>query len=893
MTTAVSTITSDVLNERATTVTALQGIAGKIAGVSVMTNSGRPDGKTAIKIRGTGSINASNDPLYVIDGYVGGDISLIAPEIIESISILKDAASSSIYGSRGANGVVVVTTKRGSKAGKHISYNGIFNVGSLAREVELADSYQLAEIFKLAYEYKPNRTAPHLDPNNNFKRKSELFHEDGTPIYNTNWQQECTQLAFSQHHSLSLSGGMGDLTVLANVSLKLDEGIMLNSWRNQLNAYINVGWDIKPWLNIQASMTGGANESNNITDYGATNLNETRLMLEFLPFLPVKYEDGTYSRKGDYPDSEEAENPVKMLKERKSIEGRQYTIANFIATFKLHRNVNFTSTVGAQSIASYRSNWSGNDIYDFSERQQGYATRYHWNGVNWANENYFNYKETIAKHDIDAVMGASWYYRTNSFTQAGSEGYFDNGFEYYNLGVGQVVQPPASSKSEASFNSYYARINYGFDERYHIGLSARLDGSSSLAKHNKYAFFPSISGAWRIANENFFKDFSYIVNNLKLRASYGYVGNSEIGSYRTIDRLKQATVVFNKSNVPAVVLDQMANENLRWEKSRQINIGLDVGFLKDRIELLMDIYDKLTSDLLYDKSLPATTGYSSTVSNIGTVRNRGIELSLSSWNINNKNFKWKTTLNYAANRSKVISINGDVINKWAGKIVEGRPLNEFYGYKRIGTWGIGEEAEAAVYGKKPGDIKFLDVNDNKKKDSEDIIPLGNGMPLFEMNMSNYFSYKNFDFSFDLQSMYGHSLQNFTRGLMENRVTYANSYVSALTESWTPENQNTVVTQLKLPIDGYENDADSRTIEDGSFLRFRSAALGYTFDQKAVKKIGLESLRLSLSGENLYLIAKYSGFDPETTNFDATFNQGVDMYQYPKPRTFSFNVSLTF
>jgi len=898
LTTSVGSIKSEILNERPTTVSAIQGVAGKIAGVSVMTNSGRPDGKTAIKIRGTGSLNATNEPLYVIDGFVGGDLSNISPEMIESIDILKDAASAAIYGARGTNGVVVVTTKRGKKNTSQISYTGSLNFATLARQVEICDSYELAEIFKRAYEYKPDRIAPHLDPNNNFARKNELFKEDGTPIYNTNWQEECTRLAVSHNHSLSFIGGSDDMTVLANVSVKDNQGIMINSYRKQLNGFLNIGWQVKKWLHIQASMTGGANEGNYMTDQGATNLNETRLMLEMLPFFPIKYEDGTYTRRGDYPGAEEAENPVKMLKERKSIEGRQYTLGNFIATFKITPKINFVSTWGAESMARYRSNWSGNDIYDFSETQQGYATKYHWTNANWSNEDYISYSDLFGKHKVDLVAGASWYYMVETSTQAGSEGYFDNGFEYHNLGIGTVRQAPSSSRNERQMNSYYGRALYNFDERYYLGVTYRIDGSSNFGKNNKYAPFPSFSAAWRISNENFFKGFYNIMNNLKLRASWGLVGNSEIGSYRTLDQLNQATVVFSNKQEPAVVLGRLRNDNLRWEKSEQTNIGIDMGFLRDRIEIIADVYEKMTVDLLYSKALPATTGYSTAYDNIGSVRNRGIELSLTSWNIDRRNFKWRTTWNYTANRSKVININGDVINTWVGKIMEGEPLNQFYGYKRIGTWGTHEAEEAAVYGLVPGDIKFLDVNKDGKKDSNDIVVLGNGMPKFETNMSNYFIYNtnnagSFDLSIDLQCMYGHSLQNFTRGLMENRVTFANAYKSALYESWTPENQNTVVPQLRLPRDGYANDGDSRSVEDGSFLRVRMVSLGYTFDKNLIRKIGLNELRMGITGENLFLFTNYTGYDPETTNFDATRNQGVDMYQYPKPRTISFNLSFNF
>jgi len=894
LSTAVGSVKSDALLARPTNISVLQGLAGQIAGVNVMSNSGKPGANAAIKIRGTSSINSSNDPLYVIDGMVGADPLTIDPNIVESIDVLKDAASCAIYGARGANGVIIMTTKKGKAGASEVQYQALTSFATLANKLDLANSTELAEVFKRAYEFVPGRVAPHLDATMttlDFPRKAELFNADGTPIYNTDWQDECTRLAISKHHSLSFTGGTKDFSALANISYKDDQGIMLNSNRKQLNAFINLDWNVKKWLNIQTSINAGSNESHGV-DGGGITLTETRVMLEALPFLPVKYADGTYSRKGDYPDTEEAENPVKMLKERMLTNGRQYALGNIIGTIKFSDNLKLVSSWGAQTNAQYNFNWSGNNIYDFSETQKGVATRKHWNYANWSNEDYLSFTKKMGEHSLDLVGGASWYYSVNTSTTAGSEGYFDNFYKYYNLGVGTVTQTPGSGFLESSMNSYFARGNYNYGERYYVGASFRVDGSSKVGKNNKYGNFPSFSAAWRPSNEEFFSGLSGVINNLKFRGSYGAVGNSEIGDYQTLDKMASQQTVFNKTLVTGVILESLKNDNLKWERSTQADIGMDLGLFNSRIDVTFDLYNKVTTDLLYFKKLPSSSGYTGAMDNIGSIRNQGLEFSLRTLNVKTTNFSWRTSFNYSMNRSKVLNINGDTKYTWAGIIQEGSPLNSFYGYVRLGTWGTEEAAAAAVYGKIPGDLKFEDRNDNDQKDSGDRTIIGNGMPKFEANMTNYFMFKGFTFSFELQCMYGHSIMNFTRSIMENRVTYSNCYNTSL-DAWTPENQNTMITALKLPLDGYENDADSRVVEGASFLRVRNISLSYSFKKEWLKQFKINELNLGVNAENMLLFTKYSGYDPEVTTFDASFNQGVDMYQYPKPKTISVSLGLKF
>ena len=887
LSTSVGSVDSEKLLERPNATNVFQGLAGKVAGVNIALNSGAPGGSPAIKIRGIGSLNSSNTPLYVVDGVVGVDPDQIDPNIVQSIDILKDATSSSIYGARGATGVVVITTKEGKKNTTNISYNTVLSAGTLARKVDVLNAEEALDVFKRAYEAQPGRIAPHLDPSNMFTHKNDLFNPDGTPKYDTDWQDAVTRTAFSHQHSLSFSGGSDKLTAVANVSYKDNQGIMLETYKRQLNAFINVGWDLKEWFHLQAMLNVGSSNARNSENA------ISRYTLEALPFLPVQYEDGTYSRKGDYPGAEDTENPVRILKERKNIDKNQYTLANVIGTFKITSWLKLTTSFSRQDGSYINSSYNPSTLFGYGDTQKGKAEKAHRNTMSWTNEDYLTFDKSWNKHNLNVVAGASWYYSKTEKSELGAENFFDDYFEYNNMGVGTVRSKVGSDYTDNKMNSYYARINYNFDNRYLLGASFREDGSSRFGLNNQYGFFPSFSAAWRVSNENFFENAKKVIDDMKVRLSYGTVGNAEIGDYASMARYENKRLPFGKDMTTIVTLKSMANPDLRWEKSRQLDAGIDLSFFNGRIEFMADYYHKITTDLLYELQLPSNSGYEKTMTNLGKIRNQGLEMSLNTRNIQSRDFLWTTSWNYTMNRSMVLDINDNIIGKWGGRIEEGHPLNALYGYVRLGTWGTDEAEEAAKYNKKPGDIKYWDKNGNGMKDGEDQDYIGNGAPKFEMNMTNTFSWKGFTFMFDLQWVYGNKLINFTRQLMGNRVTFSNAYADIPVNAWTPENQNTMVPSLRLPGDGYENDVDSWSCEPGSFLRLRNIGLKYDFSSRMLSAAHIKSLSLGFNVENAFLITNYSGSDPEVTSYDAVFEQGVDFYTYPKPRTYSFTLGVNF
>ncbi|MEO6499239.1 MAG: TonB-dependent receptor [Mucilaginibacter sp.] len=888
ITTSVATVKGSAVNERPTTLNVVQGLSGKVSGVNVMTNSGRPGGNPTVKIRGTSSLNSAQNPLYVIDGFVGADPNTIDPSIVENVQVYKDAAASAIYGSRAANGVIVITTKKGNKNTSDIAFNNTVSFGSLAREIDLLDAKGALEMIRRQYDFVPGRLAPNVDPSLSFARKNDLFNADGSPKYNTNWQKEATRLAISNNNSLTFSGGKDNLTVLANITYRNSQGILLNSYQKQLLGNINIDWDVKPWLHIQATLNAGGIQGNNV-EINTFGLNAVRELYEFLPFLPVKYPDGTYSRKGDFPGAEESENPVKLMTGIKDVTGKLNTRGNFLGTIHITKDLDFTSTFSGEIGSTYENYYSGTDMITISAQQGGIAQRTNGTFASWTNEDYFSYHKKIQKHDIKAVLGASWYDYLTSNNKAGSEGFFDDSFMDNSLQAGTVIETPTSSRDESRYNSFYTRLTYNYDDRYLVEGTLRSDGVSRFADEHKYGYFPSVSAAWRLSNESFFKPLKNTISDLKLRGSFGNVGNAEIGNYRILSTYANSNAIFNKVKTPSVTLATLGNPDLVWETVQQTDFGFDVAFFGGRIEFTADVYNKLSKDLLYNVQLPTTSGYTNVFENIGSIRNRGIELSLNTINIDRNGFKWNSGLNFTVNRSKVLELaNGNIQYPFGGRIKEGEPVNEFFGYIREGVYTTANASASSPEGSRPGDTKYADLNDNGIKDAGDRTNLGNAMPKWEANFSNTISYKGFTFYLDLQGMYGNHLLNLPRFIMEGSAPNVNSFNTIL-------QSGSQLPKLRLTTDAFSNNevGDSHYIEDGSFLRVRNVAFSYRLSTNLLKKLRMKNVTVGMNIENALLFTKYRGYDPEATSFDGALNQGVDVYQYPKPRTVSFTLSTNF
>lgn len=906
LTASISSLKSEDLGDRTTAFNVLENIAGKVAGVRNVSFSGKPGGASSLRIRGMGSINADSNPIYVLDGVVDVDPQIINSANVESIDILKDAAATAMYGAKGANGVVIITTKSGKKDSGSITYSGKVGVGFLNRKIDVLNADEFMEIQKRAYAYS-GKVMPYLenpmedlfyyskDASGNYLRDDNGY-LIASPKYDTDWQDAITQNAITNSHDLSFSSGNEKTSVYASIGYQDFEGLVKYTYSERLTGTVNVQSDIKEWMNLQVLVTTGSYKGNDME--GGFGQGPIRNMIEMLPIVPVQYEDDTWGRKNDYPLGETAENPILLLQEQKKISEENFAVFNLISTFKLSEKLQFTAKGDMQTTNLRNINYAKAGLLDVSETNNGYADISNELRRRWSTEDYFTYSNSFFNEQLQSqfVLGASWYYYRMESASAGSEDYFDDYFDYYNLGAGTTYHEPSSGMSQNTMNSFYFRMNHFFNDKYLFGLTFRADGASNFGNNNKYGFFPSASAAWRISEENFFEPAKQIVNNMKLRLSYGAVGNASIPNYSTISSYSNNSLVFNKTLHSYVVLDNLGNEDLKWETSKQLNVGLDLGFLNNRIELVMDYYNKATKDLLFSKQVPYLTGYSNTWTNLGEIVNTGFEFTLSSRNIVRNNFTWSTDFVFSTNKLLVKDIGGETIDTGNNTIArEGEEWASYFVYNRIGTWGLNEVDEAAVYGKKPGDLKYEDVDGDGVINDNDRKIMGNGLPKGDVNMVNTFRYKRLSLMVDLNYCYGAKIMGITTTMLENRQIYGNS-ISSVLDAWTPENQNSMIAAVRLPSDVYfgENEKDSRMLYDGDFLRIRNIALTYDFGSSILNKINLiKRLTIGVNIENAHVFSSYPGFDPEIGAFSTDTGQGIDLYSYPRPTTVSANVKVTF
>lgn len=903
---SVGSLRSDDLDNRTSAFNIMQDMAGKIAGVKNVSFSGKPGGASALRIRGMGSINAGSDPIYVLDGVVGVNPQLINPANVESIDVLKDAAATSMYGAQGANGVVIITTKSGRKGEGTVTYNGKVGVGFLNRKVDLLNADEFMEVQRRAYAYS-GKVMPHLvtpmenlfwyakDASGNYKRDDQ-GNLIASPRYDTDWQEALTQNALTNDHTVSFTSAGEKTSVYSSIAYQDFQGLVRYTYSNRLSGTVNVRTDVNRWLNVQTVVTAATDKSNDME--GGFGQGPIRNMLEMPPIVPVKYDDGTWGRKNDYPLGEVAENPIRLLRDQKKIAENDYAIFNMIANLKLTKKLTLTLK-GDYSMTNHRDlSYAKAGLLDVSENNGGFADIYNTKSRRWSNEDYLTYTDKFFGGRLSStfVLGASWYYNHSESSSSGSEDFFDDSFGYHNLGAGTTYHQPASGMEQNTMNSYYFRMNHSFLDRYLLGFTFRADGASNFGANNKYGYFPSASAAWIVSEEPFFAAARKVVNNMKLRVSYGAVGNASIPNYRTISQYSNGSMILNGELNPYVVLSNLGNEDLKWETSKQFNAGLDLGLYDNRLQLIFEYYNKTTTDLLFQKQVPYTTGYATTWTNLGKIRNRGFEVTVSSRNIEHKDFQWTTDIVFSTNKLLVLDVGGETIDTGNNTIARaGEEWASYFVLNRIGTWGLDEVDEARRYGKKPGDIKYEDVDHNYKIDDADRKVMGNGTPKGDITMVNTFRWRGLSLMVDLNACYGFKILGIAPTMMENRQLYGNSLKSVL-NAWTPENPNSMIAALRLPSDTNfgENEKDSRMLYKGDFLRIRNISLTYEFNPELLRKSRvIKGLSIGINVENLHVFTSYPGFDPEVGAFNTDTGQSIDFYSYPRPTTVSANLKITF
>ncbi|WP_153844289.1 SusC/RagA family TonB-linked outer membrane protein [Sphingobacterium paramultivorum] len=880
----------------------LDALRGKASGVNIFSNSSQPGAYgNRVVIRGVATINSSSNPLYVVDGVVMEDFNLLNPNDIENIEVLKDASSAAIYGARGANGVILVTTKRGNKDGSRtISYQGSAGVSSAQRYMDVLNAQEWVDAFMIGLENenKYQGKSWSLDKKTWFN-DANYFDGNGNPLYDTDWQKEATRTAISHNHQLNVQQGDEKSSVGAFLNYTDQQGIMNNTWNKRINA--KMAYDAKPtsWLSTAINLTVNHTWGRYTPEDGGGQ-EARRTMIEMIPWYPVYDKDGLYTNSSSSTVAEQLgfegmSNPVAILNLQKRMRYNTQIFGNAALTFHLADGLDLKTQLG---IDHHRKDYKGysSKLLNNISRPNGWAERTHTNTLYWQEETYLTYNKQFDKHRINAMAGLSWQKKTYDYDKMRSEGFPDDFYEYNNMGLGITPSGLESNVNEWAMNSYFLRAAYSYDNRYSATVTSRYDGSSKFGKNNKYAFFPSLGLAWNVSNEEFLQG-NETISNLKLHTSYGLTGNSEIDPYKSLSIVDAGTILLNNARAPYSFVNTISNPDLKWEKTAQFDFGVELGLLKNRLNFDISYYRRKTTDLLLEAPLPRATGFNSVYKNIGSVQNQGLDMMITGTIVTNENFEWKASLNGNYNKNKVLKLgenNADILqNDWVGGansiIRVGENLNSFYGYRRLGVY---TQADVDA-----GNAEIKDIGRAKRSKEKEII--GKGLPDWTGSFINNLRYKNFDFTLDLQFVKGVDvMQQFFHSTYD-RFGITNGLKEILTDAYNGSNPNTMQQAIYLTNGGHagqDTNVDDAWVADGSYLRVNLMQLGYTFKADALKRIGLSRLRVYANANNPFLFTSkdFKGYDPESTSQgESKFGQNMTFFSYPRAKTFSLGVNVTF
>ncbi|WP_432710834.1 SusC/RagA family TonB-linked outer membrane protein [Pedobacter sp.] len=886
---AVSSVAQTNLQQPVTSVD--QALKGAAPGVQVTQTSGQPGGGVSIRIRGGSSIQGGNEPLYVVDGFplynstqsagtLSGtptnQLSSINPADIESVDILKDASATAIYGSRGANGVVIITTKKGKSDRNTLSYDVSFGTQTLRKKVDLLNAPEFARLRNEAL----FDASPAKGPNQ-YLSETQIDQLGG----GTNWLDEAFQRAPVQSHQLTFSGGNPRVHYLLSGNYLSQDGIIKNTDFKRLGFRTNV--DAKPFeiLKVSASLTASKSDAN-VAPSGIVNS-----LLLMPPTATIYESDGSYTLRNPFENI--FANPLATLYEQQNKSTSNRLLGTTFAAYTLLPGLEAKVLLGIDVNNITERSYIPSTIYEGS-LNNGTAGRGSLNSYAWLNENTLTYAKTLGKHSFDVLAGFTQQHFTRENFTAGAQNFIVDDLGSDGLSGGATLVKPFADATEWTLNSYLARLNYNYDNRYYITGSIRADGSSRFGKGNKWGNFPSAAVSWKISNEAFFEGLAKTISELKLRASFGTTGNLEIGEYQSLATLGSYSYVIGNQILTGFSPNRIVNDKLGWETTYQYDTGLDIGFLENRVTISLDAYYKKTTDLLLNVEIPWTTGYASSLQNFGAVQNKGIDLGIQTKNLNGT-FRWSTGINFSMNRNEVLTIGNGASSYISGNYIirVGQPLGSFFGNVTDGILQSGEEATKGKFTgnavPKAGDRLYKDVNgDGMFTTAADKEIIGNAQPDFTFGLSNNFSWKGFDLSIILQGAYGNQILNTNRQNLELFTGQQNAAASAL-DRWTPTNPSQEVPRAKLDPAPIFSD---RFIENGSFLRLQNLTFGYSVPKTALSRAKLSGLTLFVSGQNLLTWTNYTGFDPEVTS-GSNVSPGTDAGIYPVARTLSLGARLSF
>lgn len=899
-------------------------LQGRVSGLLLTQTSGQPGGATSVRIRGSSSINASNEPLYVIDGFPvdnnsdrlsagiaeGPSINALATlsaNDIASIDVLKDASATAIYGSRGANGVIIITTKRGLNGEAQINYDTYLGTSEVIKRLEVLNASEFAFYVN--------------ESRYNGSGFSRLYTNPSSFGEGTDWQNEIYRTAITQSHDISVKGGNQVIRYAVSGSFLDQEGVVIESDFRRYNFRVNLDFKASDKLAIENSLSLNRTNFNTARTETSGGLEVASSAVigayRFSPLLPVYDPDGNFT-KGNFIVNNDGTfvNDVNSIQEQianfpspvayqrlNQSEGQATRILDNLAIkWDFAKNLQLKTTLGADLNINEQYLFRTKEL-DFGNSASAFGNQGKTIATSLLVETTLNYNNTFnSKHRVDALLGASSQDFILEAISANALDFPTENFGFYNLGLGN--NPGINTTIiESRLLSYFGRVNYVLADKYVFTGTTRVDGSSKFGAGNKFGFFPSGAFAWNISEEDFLKDSGLY---LKMRMGYGIIGNESISPYSAQSTFKPSYHSFNSNEVVGQLPNTPANSALKWERTKQLNLGLDMGFFNGRLGLTLDAYQKDTDDLLLNLPVPTQTGYVQSVVNAGDVRNEGVELGVNA-ELFRGGFSWNLNLTGSYNKNQILNLAGleDIptgfgilgITNWQ-LLVEGGEIGAFYGYVSDGIIQLDDNpANTPLFATDsftPGERKYKDLNGDGKIDADnDRTFIGNPIPEYTFGINNTINWKNWDLNVFMQGVYGNEIANFNRVNLENLNGQGNVLLEAFSNRWTPENPSDFYTRSA---DGPRNIVFSdHYVEDGAYLRLKSVTLGYSLPASFLSKINVKRLRLYVIGKNLYTLTNYSGVDPEVSfgGQNNNLSAGADFGGYPNNRTYLLGLNVTF
>ena len=916
----------------------VEGLAGRMPGVLIQQNTGAPGNAPSIKVRGLGSISAGNGPLVVIDGQPlnsgtqtnAGGLNQLNPNDIDKIDVLKDASATAIYGSRGANGVVMVTTKRGKSGQSRINFDYYTGIQEASKKLSVLNAQQFAEFNKEATNTAYLERVPGAqitDPNSARPAGLRYRYPQGVEFPDVNFNNPSSLTSYDyqdmifrqapmSNYQLSASGGSEKVQYFVSGNYFKQDGIIRKSGINRYTVRSNIDAQLSSKLKIGLSFSPTFQSESRVNSDGHWSVNGViNSALTLLPFIPI-YQPGTnvYNSELFYAtpyDWSGVTNPVANINEVDNNVTQLRLLGNAYAELSLYKTLRYRGTIGAD-LNYLRQNYYQTSALPTSSLlppTPNSAYSYTNQNLNWVTNHTLNYTLDLSNtHHVEALVGMEAQRNSYDENRVTANNFPNDVVRTINAGT---ITGGTSFQTQWSLASYFARVIYNYKDRYLFNASIRSDGSSRFGATNRFGTFPSASVGWRVIEESFMKSVPTI-SDLKLRVSYGLSGNNAFlnsdgtqNNYPAVGVLSKDNYALGNALANGLATSSIANDRLGWEKSRQTDVGVDLGLFQNRLFLTVDYYSRITTDLLLSVQVPTLTGFSTAVQNVGKVENKGMEFALSTRNINGSGtgFVWTTDLNLSFNRNKVLALgpNGDAVVSNSGIAstnitVVGKPLGNFYGYQQLGIFQNQSELDAYPHfsDSRPGDIKYADVNGDKKIDANDRTIIGNNQPDFIYGITNSFSYKGFDLGIVAQGVQGGQILNLSRRFFENLEGNQNQ-LTIIEGRWRSEQNpgDGKTPRANARSTGSNGQVSSRWVESASYFRIRNITLGYNFAQTLVSKIKVQSLRVYAGVQNAVTFSKYLGYNPEVSGYEGPLTGGVDYGSYPLARTYTIGLNLGF